>query len=195
MSIKVLNKTDQDLILLYKSTEDQIHLGELYKRYMHLVYGTCLKYAQDEDQAKDYVMMIYEKLTIDLLKHEVSHFKSWLFMLSKNLCLMEIRKQKTRHKHEDRFGKENIHFMESSEEKHLNSESPKEGSLKHLEDCIQTLKEEQLNCIKMFYLEEKCYDEVAKATGYLLKKVKSYIQNGKRNLKICMEKKHAGEFE
>ena len=189
------NKTDNELIDLYRSSEDQVYLGELYNRYMHLVYGSCLKYAKDQSTANDYVMLIYEKLIVDLLKHEVTHFKSWLFMVTRNLCLMELRKLKTRNKHEGTFGDENIHFMESEEAMHLQYEDPEQEALKHLGDCMETLKAEQKSCVQLFYIDDKCYDEVAKQTGYLLKKVKSYIQNGKRNLKICMERKHAAEIK
>jgi RNA polymerase sigma-70 factor (ECF subfamily) len=57
-----------------------------------------------------------------------------------------------------------------------------------LEKCIETLGDEQKQCVKLFYLQEKCYKEITESTGFDMNKVKSYIQNGKRNLKICMEK-------
>jgi RNA polymerase sigma factor (sigma-70 family) len=69
----------------------------------------------------------------------------------------------------------------------LNNESVLDQDMETLKKCIDQLKDEQKECIKLFYLEEKCYQEIAESTSYELKKVKSYIQNGKRNLRICMD--------
>lgn len=183
--------TDEELLEAYRSSKDQNHIGDLYKRYMHLVYGLCLKYMKDEALASDMVMHIYEKLVNDTLKHDIKHFKSWLYMVSKNHCLMQLRKDQVRTKHESNYATEETVFMESPEVEHLNHVTPEEEKLQHLSDCLEQLKKEQKECVSLFYNEEKCYQEITDITGYALKKVKSYIQNGKRNLKICIEKKYA----
>lgn len=183
--------TDEDLLLIYKDKQDQNALAILYKRYMHLVYGLCLKYLKDNAQAEDMVMHIYEKLLKDTLKHDIKHFKSWLYMVSKNHCLMYLRKDQTRTKHEQNYAQEEMVFMESPDVSHLKEENVAEEQLSYLEQCLSELKKEQQACVQLFYIENKCYNEIAEKTGFILKKVKSYIQNGKRNLKICIEKKHA----
>lgn len=150
---------------------------------MHLVFGVCLNYLKDEEQSKDAVMQIFEELVVKLKIHEVQNFKSWLHVLSRNHCLMALRKQSknTTVSIEDTFV-ENMDFV------HLDIDDTKERQLSVMEKCMETLPEEQRISVDLFYLQEKCYKEVADITGYEMLKVKSYIQNGKRNLKNCIEK-------
>ncbi len=150
---------------------------------MHLVYGLCLKYFKNRDDSQDATMAIYEDISIKLLTTEVQHFKSWLYMVAKNHCLMELRK-KNPEIHNDIF-------MESTEAVHLNDDKIElERDLEALEDCIEQLKLDQKDCVKRFFLEKKSYQQVNEETGIDLKKVKSHIQNGKRNLKMCLESKN-----
>ena len=161
-------------------------VGELYKRYAHLVFGLCMKYLKSEPAAKDMAMQVFEKLLLKLADQEVENFKSWLYVLTKNECLMQLRKEKVNGN--QRFlPLEGGHFMENDLMEHPDTEDLLEQDLTKLETCIGKLKQEQEICIRLFYLEKKSYQEIEASTGYALKKVKSYIQNGKRNLKICVE--------
>jgi RNA polymerase sigma factor (sigma-70 family) len=174
---------DAALVTQYKATGDLEVLGVLYNRYMHLVFGVCLNYLKDEEQSKDAVMQIFESLIDKVKAHDIQNFKSWLHVLSRNHCLMQLRKA----------SKNNIismddEFVENADFSHLDIEDTKEERLSTMEKCMETLTEEQRVCVDLFYLQEKCYKEVAEITGYDMLKVKSYIQNGKRNLKICIEK-------
>lgn len=150
---------------------------------MHLVFGVCYNYFKDEELSKDAVMQIFEELVAKLKLHQVQNFKSWLHVLSRNHCLMALRKSSktTIVPLED-------NFVENDDFVHLNIDDTKEAQLTVMEKCMETLPEEQRKSVDLFYLQEKCYKEVAEITGYDLLKVKSYIQNGKRNLKICIEK-------
>jgi RNA polymerase sigma factor (sigma-70 family) len=177
------DKDDADLLAQYKSSGSLDVLGVLYSRYMHLVYGVCLSYFKDEEASKDAVMQIFEELVLKLRLHEVQNFKSWLHVLTRNHCLMALRKIS---KH-DTVSIEDV-FVENAEFVHLDIENTKERQLTVMEKCMDTLPEEQKVSVDLFYLQEKCYKEVAEITGYDILKVKSYIQNGKRNLKICIEK-------
>ena len=150
---------------------------------MHLVFGLCLKYLKNEEKSKDAVMQIFEQLITKLKIHEVSNFKSWLYTLARNYCLMEIRSSG---KHE--FVSMEDNFMEKDAFVHLDIDDMREHKLSIMEQCMEKLPSEQKETINLFYLEQKCYKDVAELTGYDLNKVKSYIQNGKRNLKICIEK-------
>ena len=175
--------SDSELLVQYKTSGDQQFLGELFARYTSLVYGVCLKYLKDRDDSKDAVMQIFEKLVQTLRSHEVENFKSWLYVMARNHCLMQIRARK---------GKmtEGIsdQLMESDLVLHLEEESELEGNLSKLEKCIQQLINEQKHCVELFFLQEMCYKEITGITGFDLNQVKSFIQNGKRNLKICMGK-------
>jgi len=180
--------SDAWLINQFKSNGDLELLGKLYEKYMHLVYGVCLKYLKEREAAKDATMQIFEKLIVEIPKREIENFKPWLHVLTKNYCLMQIRNEKSRSTRVEKSELVHEDFMESSYELHHNDEHSMESDMKALKKCIEQLKEEQKECIKLFYLEERCYQEITDATKFDLKKVKSYIQNGKRNLKICMEK-------
>lgn len=174
---------EPSLLSEYRTTGNLEVLGKLYERYMPLVFGLCLKYLKDEEQSKDAVMQIFEQLIDKLKIHEVNNFKSWLYTLARNHCLMAIRSSG---KHPFVPLEEN--FMEMGAFVHLDMDDTRERKLTVMEKCIEKLPSEQKDTISLFYLEQKCYKEVADITGFDLNKVKSYIQNGKRNLKICIEK-------
>ncbi len=149
-----------------------------------------MKYLKDEYGAKDCVMEIFEKLLTDLSRHEIANFKSWLHTVTKNHCLMKLRSSKS--KFTERFEDEkiNLEVVETNLLLHPEDSNEKEIMLKLMEKGIDQLNDEQRTCVKQFYLEEKSYQEVRDLTGFSMLKVKSYIQNGKRNLKIFMEKNH-----
>lgn len=178
--------TDEELLRQFQRSGSLDTLGQLYSRYMHLVYGVSLKYLEDRDEAKDVVMQIFEKLVLDLPGQEVRNFKSWLYVLTKNHCLMQIRSHKSAAGRMEKYKIEQ-EFMESEQALHpLDKEEPSvEDALKR---CMEQLKNEQKQCIELFYYEKRCYQEIAEKLQISEKKVKSYLQNGKRNLKICLER-------
>ncbi|NOT74861.1 MAG: sigma-70 family RNA polymerase sigma factor [Cyclobacteriaceae bacterium] len=151
-------------------------------RYTSMVYGVCLKYLKDREESKDAVMQIHEKLIASLLNHKVLNFKSWLYVNARNHCLMQIRSKKGKIMEEI-----SPFLMENGLEEHPDEGTELEQNISKLEKCIQTLMGEQQQCVRLFYLQEKCYKDIAEETRFDLNQVKSYIQNGKRNLKICME--------
>jgi RNA polymerase sigma-70 factor (ECF subfamily) len=182
--------TDTELLRLYKESGELAHWGELYARYTSLVYGVCLKYLKDRDEAKDAMMQLFEKLVVTLLNHDVENFKSWLYVTARNHCLMHLRAQKVKPSFRGLTeGKQEFspELVENQFLLHLDGEPEMEQNLSKLEKCIDQLANDQQQCVRLFYLQEKCYKEITGLTGFDLNKVKSYIQNGKRNLKICME--------
>jgi RNA polymerase sigma factor (sigma-70 family) len=178
--------SDPELVARYRASGDLSVLGELYQRYMDMVFGVCLKYFPDAERAKDSVMQIFEELVVKLKKHEVDNFRPWLHQLAKNHCLMQLRTPRNMKTVEF-----NADLMQNGENPHLNGVLEKEENFKRLEDCMQSLAPEQQTTIRLFYLDEKCYNEIVEITGIEWNKVRSFIQNGRRNLKLCMEKKMA----
>jgi len=183
-NISSANQSDTELVLAYRQSGDLKVLGELYQRYMELVYGVCLKYLKEPELAQDAVMQIFEELVSKLKKHEVENFRGWLHQVAKNHCLMQLRTPK------------NLKtvalpplLMQNEEDVHLNGVMEKEENFQKLEKCIASLSDEQRTMIKLFYLEGKCYNEIVEITGLEWNHVRSSIQNGRRNLKLCMEKK------
>ncbi len=176
--------TDKELADLYKETGDMSVLGELYQRYMDLVYGVCLKYFKDPETSKDAVMQIFEELVSKLKKHSVDNFRAWLHQVAKNHCLMQLRTPRNLKTVEFKAD-----IMQNEENVHLNGVLEKEENFKKLEHCLGTLSAEQAASVRLFYLEGKCYNEIAASTGKEWNQVRSAIQNGRRNLKLCMESK------
>lgn len=183
LSSKSSPLNDNELIRLYKQSGDLEIVGQLFSRYTPLVYGVCLKYLKDRDDAKDGVMQVFEKLVKSLKEHVVENFKSWLYATTRNQCLMQLRARKGKF-----IEQLSPQLMESEIILHLEEEPELEENLSKLEKCIEGLAEDQKHCVRLFFLKEKCYKDVANLTGFDLNKVKSDIQNGKRNLKICMER-------
>jgi RNA polymerase sigma-70 factor (ECF subfamily) len=181
---------DKELVSLFRTSGNMEVLAVLFQRYMELLYGVCLKYLKQPEAAKDAVMQIFEELVQKLPKHEVDNFKSWLHTLAKNYCLMQLRTPKNLKTTEF-----NPDSMQLEEEMHLNGVLLKEENLQKLERCLQTLSQEQKQTVELFYLQNKCYKEIAAITGIEWTKVRSFIQNGRRNLKICMEGMRNEKFE
>jgi RNA polymerase sigma factor (sigma-70 family) len=175
--------TDDELVKLFQQSGDQQVLATPFLRYTDLVYGTAMKYLKDSETSKDTVMNIYQELVQKLPRHPVENFKSWLYVVVKNHCLMLLRKEKKGITVEFQ-----PNFMQSEDFTHLDSILDKEKELQKLENCIAALPEEQKKTIRMFYLQAKCYNEIVDLTGFDWNKVRSLVQNGRRNLKICMDK-------
>ena len=176
--------SDMDIIKRYKKLGDTEMLAPLFDRYIHLVFGVCLKYLKNNEHAKDAAMEIMESLMDKLLQHEISNFPSWLHTVSRNYCLMRIRKRKgTLFIETDKRKSEQIP-VESDEDLHQKIEE--EAQLNEMGKAIVSLNPEQKQCIQLFFFEKRSYDEIAKETGYSVNKVKSHIQNGKRNLRIYL---------
>ena len=180
--------SDEELIRQYQLTRDPAYIGDLFSRYTHLIYGICLKYLGDEEDSKDAVMQIFEKLLQTLKTQEVTKFNHWLHILTKNFCLMELRSKKIKEKKSWQHHLPD--FPQTTDELQEEAFSEKELKLHNLELGLTQIPAEQKICLELFYLEKKCYQEISDITGFDLNKVKSYIQNGKRNLKIYLEKHH-----
>ncbi|MDR2286415.1 MAG: sigma-70 family RNA polymerase sigma factor [Prevotellaceae bacterium] len=176
--------SDEDLLDKYKNTGDTEYFGILYNRYIPLLYGVCLKYIGDADKSQDAVMQIFENVFSKILQYEVRTFRTWVYSVAKNHCLQMLRK-----------GKNEIHvdfnseIMESDKILNLlNEEGSGEERSAILRQCIDKLPDKQRNAILRFFMEEMSYQDIVDNDGYTVNQVKSYIQNGKRNLKICIEK-------
>ena len=174
---------DAQLLALHLQSKTNEYLGELYSRYTPLVYGVSLKYLRNVEDAGDAVMAIYEELTVKVKRYQIAEFRPWLYTLTKNYCLQLLRK-KNREIPVDYSER----IMENAAVSHLLDERNDERLMKALEKCLEKLPEKQRECIDLFYYQNKSYADITAATLYHIKNVKSYIQNGKRNLKICIEK-------
>ena len=174
---------DAALLNRYRSTKEMSCLGELFRRYKHLALGVCLKYLKNAHDAEDAVMEIFEKLHLDLKKADVGHFKSWLYTVARNHCLMKLRKAGLP-----------VTFSEVLPENGEDTEGGiddakvKEVLYQKLEMSLDMLKSEQRLCLDLFFLKDKSYKEIMRETGLSLNEVKTHIQNGKLNLKKMLSK-------
>lgn len=179
--------SDTELLAKYRNTKNLELLGELYYRYFELVLGLSYKYFKNKEQSEDAVMEIFELLIKRIENHEVQNFKAWLYRLASNYCLDQLRKEKRAEKH-----RKNIVNMYSQQDsrhsiKDFDALDEKELNLQLLEHCLESLKENQRVTVRLFFLELKSYKEVAEQLQIDWNKTRSLIQNGKRNLKKCME--------
>lgn len=171
--------SDIELIVNYKTSGDKQLVGELFKRYTNFVFSICMKYLKNSYDSEDATMQIFEKLFTDLQRFEVANFKSWLHVIAKNYCMMKLRKP-NREIYTD-------NFVEKDFDLHHEAANEKEQQLLALEKAIAELPADQRNCVELFYINQKSYKEITEQTGYDYNKVKSYIQNGKRNLQLKLQ--------
>jgi RNA polymerase sigma factor (sigma-70 family) len=186
---KYKHMSDQQLLENFYADHDPEWLGILLPRYTLLLLGVCMKYLKNEEEAKDCVQQIFLKAITELGKYRVEYFKSWLYMVAKNHCLMRIR---------DRHGKmpveltdRNMQAVEEPQDKQ--SLMQDDHAIELMAEALNELSHEQRHCVTLFYLQKKSYQEISEETGYTMMQVKSYIQNGKRNLKLMIEKKLKNE--
>jgi len=176
-------QTDEQLMAEYKQSGNAVCIEVLFNRYCELVFGVALKYLQNQDESKDAVVDIFEKVPSDLRKYEIKNFSHWIYIVTKNHCFHLLQKR-THH-----LPAEHLDYYKpaapDSDEETFNLE---ELLGKHLEESLLTLNDAQQTCVRLFYLAEKSYEEIQQVTGFNYNQVKSHIQNGKRNLKIYLEK-------
>ncbi len=174
--------SDTELLERYYSDKDNQWLGLVLQRYTVLLLGVCMKYLKNEEEARDAVQQIFLKSITELSKYKVAYLKSWLYMVAKNHCLMKLRDKNIFIPVEEKI---QLTSPESDGQELLE----KEATLTLLENALEELNSEQKSCVTLFYLQKRSYQEIVNSTGFSLLQVKSYIQNGKRNLKILVEKK------
>lgn len=178
----IRHMSDNELIAQYKKTNEKLFVGELYKKYAHLIFGMCIQYFKDKDLAKDMVLQIFEKLFEELKKREVENFKAWLTFVVRNYCISEIRKIHTQQNREKEYS---LNFQTHSVDL-VEDDTQTEKQIVHLEMALNELNPFQKKCIEMFYYKNMSYNQIVEITGYSINEVKSYIQNGKRNLKLIL---------
>jgi RNA polymerase sigma-70 factor (ECF subfamily) len=194
MPLRILRKNDRELsdgelLARFNGGGDLKALGELYSRYMHLVYGVCLKYLRNREESRDAVMNIFEKMASEPGKHSPDNFRAWLYVVTRNHCLMKLRSAAADRSKFEEWATDNEIFMESEAILHPVDREGIETDTA-LRECIEKLTGLQKESIELFYFKNKCYREIAERLGADEKKVKSLLQNGKRNLKICLEGKN-----
>jgi RNA polymerase sigma-70 factor (ECF subfamily) len=174
---------DQEILERYYASGNPRLLGVLLQRYTLLVLGVCMKYLKNEEEAKDATQQVFLKVIGELKRYKVQYFKSWLYMVARNHCLMQLRNHHSRHAGALRED------MVVEDEPPLEDHTQKEKIFSLLETSLQELNAEQKTCVTLFYLEKRSYQEISERTGFSLMQVKSFIQNGKRNLRLLVEKK------
>lgn len=175
--------SDQNLLQLYKDSGNNQYAGMLLQRYTLLLFGLCMKYLKNEEEAKDAVQQVFIKALGEMGKYDITYFKSWLYTVARNHCLMSLRKTH-RIVPEDSVGEIADHDPYEAKQQ----SQQKEQLLLWIEEGLQQLQEPQKLCVTLFYLQKKSYQQIAEQTGHSLMQVKSAIQNGKRNIKIWVEK-------
>ena len=178
--------SDEELLKHYKQSGNKDLFADLFKKHVSVVYGTCLFYLQDKDEAQDATMQLFEKLMLDINNREIDNFKGRLSFVVRNHCISIIRKNKSQNKNIKSYYEFEYEDANYETEEKINTVSD-DVMLENMKQCLPKLKENQRLCVELFYLNNKSYQDIANQTGFTLNEVKSYIQNGKRNLKLLLE--------
>ena len=175
--------TDEELLRRYKADGNGDWIGVLFDRYAVLLLGMCMKYLKNEEDARDSVQQVFLKVLSEINKHEIQYFRAWIYQVAKNHCLMQLRQKHI--KYQEEISDKNAPAAPAED---LPGLREKDQLLENMEHALDMLNKEQQTCIRLFYLAKQSYNQIAAQTGYTLLQVKSYIQNGKRNLKHLLEK-------
>ena len=180
--------TDGELLQHFRKTADSQWLGRLFERYSLLVFGVCMKYLLNATDAQDATQYVFEKALGEVGKYEIPYFKSWIYSVAKNHCLMQLRSRSSKPGNTEEIPEDIIAELLTDKELKMKELLMEEQSLQ-LKAALNALSQEQKTCVEMFYLEKLSYHEIETRTGFSFSQVKSHIQNGKRNLRIILEKK------
>ncbi|MFM1930860.1 MAG: hypothetical protein RL226_163 [Bacteroidota bacterium] len=180
---RISKLTDEELVHRFRHHKEAKVVGELFNRYALSVLGICRKYNADDSSAEDAAMQVFELLFSLLEKHDIQRFGPWLMMVTRNHCLMQLRKKDV-----VRASSADEQALMKIEAESAENAVNKETMLQLMETKMDELKPEQKSCLEMFYKERMTYSEIATALGMDEKSVKSHLQNGKRNLKLLMTK-------
>ena len=178
--------SDEELLKHYKQSGNKELFADLFKKHVSVVYGTCLFYLQDKDEAQDATMQLFEKLLLDINNREIDNFKGWLSFVVRNHCISIIRKNKSQNKNIKSYYEFEYEDANYETEEKINAVSD-DVMLENMKQCLPKLKENQRVCVELFYLNNKSYQDIANETGFTLNEIKSFIQNGKRNLKLLLD--------
>jgi RNA polymerase sigma-70 factor (ECF subfamily) len=180
--------SDEQLMEAAQREGDMECVGELFKRHTTLVMGVCMKYLKDEEAARDALMQVFENILHKTPEAQILNVRSWLFTVAKNHCLMQLRHEQSEARVRDQKLQElRAELMESEQGMHLYEEEEEVDIRDKIMSAVMKLSYEQRRCVQLFFLEEKSYREISDLTGYDFKQVKTYIQNGKRNLKNMID--------
>jgi RNA polymerase sigma-70 factor (ECF subfamily) len=180
--------SDATLLDLYKKNKDSKWLGILFERYTLLVFGVCMKYLKQVNDAQDATQQVFEKAFSEIQKYDVVYFKSWIFSIAKNHCLMQLRGKGHQTVLFESFPEDMLERTDSQVSP-IQNENWLEQQSAELNQALQELSNDQKICIELFYFQKLSYKEIEQKTGYSFQQVKSHIQNGKRNLRIILEQK------
>lgn len=180
--------SDEELLKHYKQSGDKELFADLFKKHVSVVYGTCLFYLQDKEEAQDATMQLFEKLMLDINNREIENFKGWLSFVVRNHCISIIRKNKSQTKNIKSYYEFEYETPDLDKEEKINAIHD-DLLIEQMRESLPKLKENQRICVELFYLQNKSYQDIADETGFTLNEIKSYIQNGKRNLKLLLEEK------
>lgn len=179
--------TDEQLLASYRKDANPVYIGELYERYSYIVFGLCLKYLKNRDEAADATLSIFEKSMADLKVHEIKQFDHWIYVVAKNHCLGLFRSETVSRGRHEQYA-----YMQRQEKEEevddIQVHELKERGLRRLELALEQLNAPQQKCVKMFYLEDRSYTEISELTGMSYNEVKTHLQNGKRNLKLILSR-------
>jgi RNA polymerase sigma factor (sigma-70 family) len=189
--------SDQELLARYRLRGEVADLGLLYDRYLPEAFAVCRRYlAPPDEDAQDAVMQLFEHLVKALRTHEPDNFPAWLHTTARNHCLMQLRARK---RAGPSAGPLVLHFpdavdVETAAARHLPDEAAAadeaataEERLQSVEAALAQLPPAQRRCLELFYLEKKCYRDIATETGLEINLVRSHLQNGKRMLRRQLE--------
>jgi len=174
--------SDEQLLQRYRQTADNTWLGYLLQRYTVLLLGVAMKYLKDKEAAHDAVQQIFLKSLTHLPTGTIVNFKGWLYVLMRNHCLQQLRDKVY-------LAPEEALLVVPSDDPDIEALRQKELSLQDMKEAMSLLAPEQRICIDSFYLQLKSYNDIMAATGFSFAQVKSFIQNGKRNMKIILCRK------
>ena len=182
--VGVNRRDESSLLLKYLKTNDLSYLLELYRPYMHLVYGLAFKYVKDPKQSQEIVYCIFKKLIKDIKRQEVRVFGNWLYNLSLDFCKQWRDRGRTESDQIVALGGSTQTPVEFYDDK---DDDSFEEEISSMEDEVMRIKSQQEKCSQLFFKEQRCFQEIADITGWEVSEIKYHVKNAKRKTNIYQD--------
>jgi RNA polymerase sigma factor (sigma-70 family) len=175
-SIGMNRYTDEQLVRLYVDTQRNTFFEELYERYADKVYRKCLTFVKDQAKAEDFTHDIFLKLIVRIgTFRETSKFSTWLFSITYNYCMDQLRLTKKMAENELTETFDIVEESEDIEEIEMDAQ--------RLRQVLENISPQERTILLMKYQDDFSIKDIADTFGLTESAVKMRLKRTKEKLR------------
>jgi len=167
-----------DIFYIEKVKKGQTqYFSYIVEKYQDVVFSIALKVLKNRDDAEEMAQESFIKAYKSLHTFKgKAKFSTWLYRITYNNCISEIRKRK-------------IHFASTDDVEVRDDDSeinldgiPEENRAKYVKAALDKLPEEEYTLVLLYYFEDQSIDEISKVTGLSDSNTKVKLHRARKKL-------------